>query len=371
MIQERDAEKKPVMDKKTGQPVLKKGVKSVFDARIHSAVGKDIVNEYIELVRKKLTDEGHSDAEVANKMLVIYGQYPNTKGIVGKAQWKMYVKDLNSGEFGRLQIGKAVKQRINELIARESAGEPIGTEATNPFTELDDARALIITYDKSAKKAQDYYKTEIDTSYDKVTKQVKFYPLTDQDLQAFEKQPSLASIYKNSYTKADFDLALEGLRMFDAEHKFGVFESEAFLDIAESLSDLYPEPKTKEEKAQEAVAEVVEGDEFQTMSRAQLTTFARVNKTGLIVKQTMTDDQLRNALREWQLIQDEEEKIEEKEEEEAPFEVQTLEEEEEDFIAVAERKRAEEKAKATPTPAPSAEKPLTARERMARLKGKS
>ena len=147
MWEERDEDNKPVKDKK-GNPVLKKGTKRIFDARIHSLVGRDIVSEYITFLENTFKDKGLKEEEVAEKMLPVFGSYQKkVNGIVGKPGWVIYCDkyDKNGNKtFGRLEMGKAVKQRLNDLISRENADEPIGTVSVNPFTDIEDGRLLIV-----------------------------------------------------------------------------------------------------------------------------------------------------------------------------------------------------------------------------------
>lgn len=345
-VEDRDDDGNVKTDSK-GKPIIKRVRKTIFDARIHSSVGKDICNEYVEFLSKILKGDGLSQADIDEKMKPIYGHYSKNpservQGITGKPEWVAYADKIVNGNstFGRLSIGKAVKYRVNDIIAREEANEPIGTEATNPFTDIENGKALIITYNKDATKAQDYYKTEVDTSSEKVNLNgrmvlvQKTYSLTDDQLEAFMKYPSLASQYKNSYTKRDFQLALQGLKILDDEEDFGVFQYDEFLEICEQLQDLYPEHKEEPVEAEtDSDEDDIEDDEetsddssdmFSDMTRAELKVWNKENKTGIIVRQSMSDNELRDLLRTWVSEQDLEEEGEELDEDsQAQFSDQT------------------------------------------------
>lgn len=342
-VVERDENGKEKFDKKTKKPIMKMVRKRVFDGRIHSKVERDIVDEYIKFLTKILKEDGLSETEVQEKLLPINGSYAKKiNGIVGKPEWMMYADHIDgkTKTFGKLPVGKAVKMRINDIIAREGADEPLGSESNNPFTDPDDGRLLEITYDENATRPQDYYKTEINSAYDKVSKMIELHPLSDEDLEAFMEHKSLAEQYINCYTTKDFDLALEGLKNLDKENNYGVFEYDEFLDICEELSGLYPEPdevekegkeesksstkkftaskKVQAEETEEEEEEVEETDDINLMNRAQLKTFIKENECDIIVRSSMSDDDIRRDILAWQESDMEGDEVEE-EEDDLPF----------------------------------------------------
>jgi len=249
-------------------------------------------------------------------MLPIYGSYEEkVQGIVGKPSWVMYADKLEGDkkEFCRLSIGKAVKNALNELCAIESADSPIGTESNNPFTDLDEGRALIIKYNSKATKAADYYSTYIDSTLIKGSGgRVQLHPLSDDDLLKFEKYESLDSMYNNNYTSHDFELALAGLRIVDEENGYGVFDYDDFLDICEKLASKYPDKDSKEAPKAEKSEPI---DEFEEMSREELKAHIRKNKLSILVKSNMSDDDIKELIRSYEEEENEEEEAEEEEEE--------------------------------------------------------
>lgn len=250
-VEEKD-DKGDVKKDKKGKAIVKIKNMPVFDGRIHSEAKKDIVDFYIQCLKKQFEEEyGQDEEKIKELMLPIYGSYQKrVMGIIAKPGWIMYVQKLAGDQkvFGRLEFGKAVKMRINELIALEEANQPIGSESNNPFTDIEDRRALIIKYNAKAEDAKLYYMTEIDTSHN-IDKVLNTYPLSDQELEEFLQYPSLSSLYKNCYTQKDFDLAITGLRIFDDNHEFNVFANQDFLDEAEQMRSLYPEPQVTAETA--------------------------------------------------------------------------------------------------------------------------
>jgi len=342
VYEQKDDDGNVIKDKK-GNPKMQDGKKRIFDARIHSKAGVDVVSEYIDFYKKMCEDAGMSEDEVTEAMLPIYGSYQKKiQGIVGKPGWVIYADEHNNAggkEFGRLEIGKAVKYRLNDIIARESDDEPVGTVSQNPFTDLDDGRLLIVTYNGDAKKAADYYKTEIDSSFDKKTKQVNLVPLSDEELETFSKYPSLHSLFVDVYTSEDFEYAVTGLKLFDDKEELGVFEHEEWNEKVAKMAELYPDPddddeekpeeekpeetegdgnmndggpeysggddeKKEEEEPPEEVDEVddgippeLEGDDYDDMERNDLKIFIRDNAIPIVVKKSMTDDAIRDLIR--------------------------------------------------------------------------
>ena len=357
-VEEKDDNGNVKKDKK-GKSIMKIVNTPIFDARIHSEAKRDIVDFYITTLKKQFADEYGTDRtaeeKIKEKMLPIYGSYAKrVMGIVAKPSWIMYAEKLvgNQRVFGRFEIGKAIKMRINELIAIEESNQPIGSESNNPFTDIEDRRAIIIKYNKDVDDPKLVYITEIDSSFDSLTKVINTYPFSDSELEDFLKFPALSEMYKNSYTKKDFDLAINGLKIFDDKHEFGVFLNEDFLDEAEEMRNLYPESKEKEVVVSQSEDDEVESeDQFENMDREDLKKYSRENKTGIAIHSKLTDEDLRTQLKEWHNNNNQEEKSSEDEVEPSDLDIldevpNHLVEKEERPLSKAQQKIAEIKAKA-------------------------
>ena len=95
MWPEKDEDGNEIKDKK-GNQILKEGTKRIFDARIHSEVGRDIVAEYISTLETHFKEQGMNDDEVAEKMLPVFGSYQKkVNGIVGKPGWVVYCDKID------------------------------------------------------------------------------------------------------------------------------------------------------------------------------------------------------------------------------------------------------------------------------------
>jgi hypothetical protein len=202
----------------------------------------------------------------------------------------------------------------------EASNQPIGTEANDPFTDLEEGRALVIMYNDKAEKPADYYSVSIDTATEsaemngrKIQIQ-KVYPLTDEDLDTLMGFPSLFKTFRNCFKKRDFILQFTGLEFFDKKNGMGIFHSPEFQTVIEEISAYYPEDAAPskeevekeiaeaehEEEVEETTEETGTGDDqFTLMNRDELKKFNLDNKVGILVKPSMDDDTLRGRLREW------------------------------------------------------------------------
>ena len=393
MVGDKD-EKGDYKKNEKGEIQVKRGFKPVFNAKVHglkdksgNPLTKDLIEEFIRIATDKSKEI--EDEETRKKyMLPINGQYikggsNNVNGIGYQATWEVYADKLvgETWKFGSLELKKAVKNRMNSIAATESANDPLGTD---PFTDLDDGRPVVIIYNSNAKKAEEYYITEIDTTTEEVVleggrrvKALKEYPISDERLEIFAKATPLCEIYRNVFKRSDLEIQLNGLKMIDEQYSMGIFNTEEFQAIYEEIVEFYPEEteqittqKLEDENSlekellvstQTTVKEVEkvqiktdlpfddDADDFSKMTREDLIEFSQINSTGILIKpkSMMTDDNLRERLREWvRSLSVNKEVVEEKVEE-----VQKVE-------------KVEETTVVTP------EKPLTAKERLEALKKK-
>jgi len=331
MVAQKDANHQETLDPKTRRPIMKEGSKSVFNSRIHGGTPKDLVEEYIAFSREHLTEDlkvcqdAKAKTFIESKLEAITGNFmKKVQGLSYKQGWVMYIDQIVGGvpKFGMVEVGRAIKERMNSIAASTDTGnDPL---ATDPFTDIETGRAIIVNYDKDAKQANDYYKVELDNAIENTTINGKVYPLprmfplSDDQLEKFMKATPLAKKFRNVFKRRDFDLQLEGLEFFDSKNQIGTFEDQTWLSICEEISAYYPEEDDEtvnevEEASHEVVDAVVvaetvveepEEDKFGLMTRKELADFAKINKTGLIIKPTLSDDSIRESLREWELAQE-------------------------------------------------------------------
>lgn len=324
MLPKRDSEGKVETDNK-GKEILELKSKPIFNSRIHAGTPKDIIEEYIKFA-EKVAKENYPSNEANQKAYLepIYGGF-NSKfdGLMARQSWVAYAYSLNSDgskDFGRWEIGKAVKDRLNKISAIEGANDPLGTD---PFTDLAEGRYVKVTYNGSATKSQDYYTTELDTSFDKKSGKVNFAPLSDADLEKFMACPSLHKMFVDVYKMKDYDMAIDGLNHFDSQAyevkidgksekiTYGLFGYEEFLNTCEEISNYYAvegvettgEVQEEEEEETSDAVDVKEDDEnpFLEMDREELIEWARDNRTGIVITKKMTDDAVREKLNTWNI----------------------------------------------------------------------
>jgi len=326
MVPDYDSNRQPLIDK-TGRPILKESVRSVFNARIHGNLPKDLIEEYCRISLHnleealKVVQDPVEKSKITEKINRIKGNYAlKMNGLNYRSAWVMYVDRIvgSSKTFGPIEIGVAVKEGINKTAASTDSGNnPL---ATDPFTDLDTGRAIIVKYNSKATKPQDYYSVSLDNvtipevHAGKTFVVPRMFPLDDDQLESFMKVTPLAKRFKNCFTKRDFDLQMEGLEFFDQKYNIDTFQDMEFINVCEEIQVLVPEPETTEEQAAAAEAgtapidttsapqtvvkeEEPTGDAFDFMTRAELGAWHKENKSGVLIKPTMTDDDVRNLAR--------------------------------------------------------------------------
>lgn len=299
----------PVKSKgKDGETEIKG--KPIFNAKIHAGWEKDLVEEYIEHLRAKLQKKFSTKKEVQNAMAPVYDS-KNKTAINPKWGYIVYADKLKGLDvkkdkiFGRLEIKVSMKKQMNVLCASEDVDEPIETD---PFTDPDTGLPIEVMKDTSL-DANEMYKLKLRQDFIKEGKdkgKVKFFPLSDDDLLAFEKVETLASQFKDCFKRQDFDAQLAGLEYFDKKFKFGLFQDEDFIDVVEELSgwaESLEERQTdsdKENKTPEGNEEAGEtsDDQFTEMDRKELKQFIAKNKLGIVVVPSMSEDDIREHIRE-------------------------------------------------------------------------
>jgi len=336
IYQEKDKDGNLLTEK--GKPKMKEGRKSVFNSRIHGSAKKDLVEEYITFMEKKAKDFFDTEGEQKDFMAHILGKYdakaenrlPSSNY---QTTWTLYADKYTGGvpSFGRLSIKKSVKERLNKIASQlDDANNPL---TTDPFSDIEDGRAFTVFYNKAATKAVDYYTTEIDSQQVETTiggkkyKLGRTYPLSDEQLETFLKATSLYSTYHNVFKKEDFEFQMEGLKLLDDKlvDKFGLgaFQFDDFLDLMEELSLEFEseESDEKNEETPEEVNDEVEEvqdekteltgdeDEYDAMDRSSLKSEIQLNRMGIIIKASDTDDSLRERIREWKAEQTPEEVV--------------------------------------------------------------
>ena len=324
---------------------------TVLDSKVHGKTKFDVVEEYVKWAKKKIGNN-------ADKLEALVGNGPKSNSLNPQYSWLCYADKINGDDQLRAKIWefkKMVRDAMNKLAFSEDEDEVIEVD---PFTDPDGGLPIMVTYRKNPnkKKGENFYEVSF-------PKKVSARPLTDEEIEYFMTLKPLNEIL-SKYGMKDFERALEGLQNFDEENEIGLFDDDDWIEHLEEIKAQYdsddseadsaPKKKTavkkavkkayakseddEEEEKDEAEDEEEDdeeeddeegndedGDEFDSMDRVALKKYITANGLEISVKKSMSDDDLRNAIRAAAKSDDADEAEDEEEddetEEEAPAKV--------------------------------------------------
>lgn len=253
-VDEVDEDRKP-----TGKRVVKK--RRIFIATIHGGLPKDPVETYIKYVRQRADDEFASKDDRQKFLAPITGSRDKSgkwsPGINPNTNYIAYAWD-RQWNLGRLELYPKDIAQIEKLNIDEDTGEPIETDV---FSDPDVGRWLNINLFKNDKGKHERNLTkrefipkkgmkasELGAAWEEFENSCR---IPDEKLHDWFDKDSLHSIYVDSYTRKDFDMAIDGLSRFDAQHGFGIFENSEFIDELEEMALLVPETQDEVESTEE------------------------------------------------------------------------------------------------------------------------
>lgn len=318
---------------------------TVLDSRVHGGTKYDVVEEYVKYAKKKVGND-------ADKLEALTGSGPKSNSLNPQYSWLCYADKINGDDQLRAKLWefkKMVRDAINKLAFSEDEDEVIEVD---PFTDPDEGLPIMVTYRKNPnkKKGENFYEVSF-------PKKVSARPLTDEEIEYFMTLKPLSEVI-NRYGMRDFERALEGLQNFDTENEIDLFEDEDWLEHLEEIKAQYdaeedsedskpakkatkkvvkkvaepeddeeeedePDDNTEEDSDEEDDEEEESGDEFDKLDRSALKKYIVDNDLEISVKKSMSDDDLRNAIRSAKSsapdVDDEED--EDEEEDEAPARV--------------------------------------------------
>ena len=239
----------PVLDsdyKETGKFEVKN--KRIFSSIVHGDIDKDIIETYINYVRNKVNDEVDDKDERAKRLAPITGwKDKNGKwnpGIYPSTNFVFYAWDKDL-KLGRIELYPSDIRQMEKLNISEDTGEPIETDQFSDPSE--EGLWLSINLFKNEKNKWERVLTKKSFNpqgikpADLPAKYQEFLAnnmVTDEMLMQLAEKESLEEVYgKNSYTKRDFEMALDGLQRFDAENGYGIFENEEFLEEVKEIAN--------------------------------------------------------------------------------------------------------------------------------------
>lgn len=314
---------------------------TVLDSKVHGGTKWDIVEEYVKWAKKHVGND-------AEKLEALVGNGPKSNSLNPQYTWLCYADRVNGDDPLRAKLWefkKMVRDAMNKLAFSEDEDEVIEVD---PFTDPDEGLPINVTYRKNPnkKKGENYYEVAF-------PKKVSARPLTNEEIEYFMTLKPLSEvIYK--YGMRDFERALEGLQNFDEDNEIGLFDDDDWLEHLEEIKAQYdvdeeeekpkksakkvvkkdtPAPKKtvveeedeeEDDTDNEEDAEDTEGDEFDDMDRSELKKYISKNGLEISVKKSMSDDDLREAIRaasKNEDASDDEEEDDTDNEEEAPAKV--------------------------------------------------
>ena len=291
---------------------------TVLDSRVHGGTKYDVVEEYVKYAKKKVGND-------ADKLEALTGSGPKSNSLNPQYSWLCYADKINGDDQLRAKLWefkKMVRDAINKLAFSEDEDEVIEVD---PFTDPDEGLPIMVTYRKNPnkKKGENFYEVAF-------PKKVSARPLTDEEIEYFMTLKPLSEVI-NRYGMRDFERALEGLQNFDTENEIDLFEDEDWLEHLEEIKAQYdaeedsedskpakkstkkvvkkvaepeddededePEDNTEEDSDEEDDEDEESGDEFDKLDRSALKKYIVDNDLEISVKKSMSDDDLRNAIR--------------------------------------------------------------------------
>ena len=303
---------------RTGDGEERRG--TVLDSKIHGGTKYDVVEEYVKYAKKFIGND-------ADKLEALVGTGPKSNSLNPQYSWLCYADRVNGDDQLRAKLWefkKMVRDAMNKLAFSEDEDEVIEVD---PFTDPDEGLPINVTYRKNPnkKKGENYYEVAF-------PKKVSARPLTDEEIEYFMSLKPLSEVI-GKYGMRDFERALEGLQNFDEDNEIGLFEDDAWLEHLEEIKAQYdaddeedeapkkktalkkktavkktaPAPEEDDEDADEAEGDDEEeddseeqendGDEFDDMDRSELKKYISKNGLDVSVKKSMSDDDLREAIR--------------------------------------------------------------------------
>lgn len=285
---------------------------TVLDSIVHGGTKLDVVDEYTKFAKKKCIKD-------AAKIEALTGNGPNSNSLNPQYSWLCYADKVSGDEELKAKLWEfksMVRNALNKLSFSEDEDEPIEVD---PFTDIDEGVPVMVKYMKTPnkKKGEQYY----DVTF---PKKMTARPLSDGELEYFAGLKPLTEVLP-PYGMNEFDRALEGLQNFDEEHEIGLFEDEDWLARVEEIKEQYEggdssedddEPKKKtskkkvskvvedeeeeeeEETEEEEEAPAEDGDELDELDRSELKKYIKDNDLEVTVKKSMSDDDIREAIRE-------------------------------------------------------------------------
>lgn len=343
---------------------------TVLDSKVHGGTKWDLVEEYVKFAKKKW-------AKDADKLDALTGTGQNQNSLNPSYTWLCYAAQVTADEELRAKLWefkKMVRDAMNKLAFSEDEDEAIEVD---PFTDPDEGLPILVKYMKNPnkKKGENYYEVSFPKKVSArplTDEEIEYFmtlkPLTEvlpkygmrdfekalEGLQNFDEEHEMELFEDDAWLehveeiKAQYDGEEEEEDDKPSKKKTSkkvtkkVVEDEGD-DDSDDEEEEEEKPKKKSAKApakkatkkveeeeeeddeepeeaddeEEDDSDEAEDDGLDDMDRTELKKYIKENDLEVSVKKSMTDDDLREAIREAMGGDDSEEEDDE-EEEEAP-----------------------------------------------------
>ena len=216
---------------------------TVLNAKVHAGLSKSLFEEYMKNAKEILQEQSDTDG---------IKHLTGRDGIKLQTSWLCYARTTSGDiERGLLEIKKTVRDKLIENAVIEDDEEVIEID---PYSDPDSGHPILIKFNKSAQRWQDYYKVSMARNA---------LPMEDEDFEFLDASTPLSEVVV--YKMSDFEKALQGLENYDSEQGIGVFAEESWSELVEELRDELKSILGKSEKTEESVVESsdVEEDEIE------------------------------------------------------------------------------------------------------------
>lgn len=326
----------------TGKMQIKK--KRIFIATVHgndkdgNPMRNDPVEAYIKYAWKK-ANELHSDKEDRKTFMFPINGYMDKKGkyVPGISPSTNYVfYAVKNGQIGRLELYKSMLDRMEEMNASsDSDDEPLQTDI---FSDPDEGVSLIITYNDKGERGKKYSitKREISKKFKTLDEFYFSERVPDDILKELQTKESLTDLFVNVYSLKDFDMAVDGLKRFDAENSnYDIFSDQEFINELEEIKESLQSSKSSKVTASPEAKESSATDTVKKMSKFDCKKYLNSYILENYGETKTLPDSL-EELREWVLLAMEEKELPVEEEEGNDYNEEdnsTLNEEDDDEVA--------------------------------------
>jgi len=221
---------------KDGEPTgdTERKAKKIPNAVQHGGLSKDPIDEYIriayEMAEELSSDEGKEFLEPITGSFTKKGVF----GIKFRKTWVCYAAD-SQGQVGRLDLWPKWLDKMVE-ISLEQEEDDDDVSDVDIFSDPESGVPVIIKKLKEGSK--NVYEIEAGSpkkgqNWSDYLESVK---VTDDMMTQLKNNKPLKELFVDSYTKEHLKLALNGLKIFDKENEFGIYDSEEFQEIAKEIA---------------------------------------------------------------------------------------------------------------------------------------